>query len=238
MAKVTLDPGHDHRSNVSPTNSRYIEGVQMWKLAGYLSAALKDYGIEVETTRPNITDNPMPLETRGKLASQNGSDLFISLHSNAPGQRKDGTYDTSISGTYIYYSLTDESNKELADKLGEVIAAKMGHKYRGSLTREFSEERPNWDYYGVIRGAARNGCKAAYLIEHGFHTNTKDVSFLLSDSKLLELAQAEAKVIADYLGVTKKLYRVQIGAFSNKQNAELYKKQAEADGYQAFVVEA
>ncbi len=238
MPKVTLDPGHNHLSNVSPTNKRNIKGVQMWKLAGYLAAALKDYGIEVETTRPNIEDNPMPLETRGKLAAQNGSDLFISLHSNAPGKRRDGTYDISINGTYVYYSLTDEDNKELADKLGEVIAAKMGHKFRGSLIKEFSEERSDWDYFGVIRGAARNGCTAAFLIEHGFHTNTKDLSFLMSDSNLLELAQAEAKVIADHFGVTKKLYRVQIGAFSNKQNAELYKKKAEADGYKAFVVEA
>ncbi|MBQ8196071.1 MAG: N-acetylmuramoyl-L-alanine amidase, partial [Oscillospiraceae bacterium] len=100
MYKVTLDPGHDHQSNVSPTNSRYVEGVQMYKLAGYLAKALEDYGIEVEITRKDIKDAPS-LTERGRLAGKNGSDLFISLHSNAPGKRKDGTYDTSITGTYI-----------------------------------------------------------------------------------------------------------------------------------------
>ena len=34
-----------------------------------------------------------------------------------------------------------------------------------------------------------------------------------------------------------KLYRVQIGAFSDKNNAEEYKKKAEAAGFTAFVVE-
>ncbi len=40
------------------------------------------------------------------------------------------------------------------------------------------------------------------------------------DARLMELAQAEAKVIADYFGVTKKLYRLQLGAFRNKEYAQ------------------
>ncbi|MBQ8171760.1 MAG: N-acetylmuramoyl-L-alanine amidase [Oscillospiraceae bacterium] len=237
MYKVTIDPGHDHQSNVSPTVKNYTEGVQMYKLAGYLALALKEYDIESEITRKSLKDCPT-LEDRGKLAGKNGSNLFVSLHSNAPGKKKDGTYDTSITGTCVYYSLTDEDNKDLADELGNVISAKMGHNYRGSKTKEYSEEHPDWDYYGVIRNAARSGCKAAYLIEHGFHTCPKDAAYLMSDSNLRQLAQAEAKVIAEYFGAGKTLYRVQIGAFSNRQNAEAYKKKAEADGYQAFVVEA
>lgn len=236
MYKVTIDPGHNHISNVSPTDKRYIEGVQMYKLGTFLAEALKDYGIESELTRKNIKNAP-DLAERGKLAGKNGSQLFVSLHSNAPGKDKNGRYDPSITGTCVYYSLTDEDNKKLADELGSAIASKMGHKFRGSLTREYSEERPDWDYYGVIRNAAHSGCKAAFLVEHGFHTCPKDIAFLMSDARLLELAQAEAKVIADYFGVTKKLYRVQIGAFSSRDNAENYKKKAEADGYQAFVVE-
>lgn len=235
--KVTIDPGHNAVSNVSPTNKKYIEGVQMFKLAGYLAAALKEYGIESEITRKSIQEDPS-LAERGKLAGKNGSKLFISLHSNAPGPRKNGTYDTSITGTCIYYSLTDRDNKKLADSLGAVISSKMNHSYRGSLTREYSEDRPDWDYYGVIRNAAQSGCKAAFLIEHGFHTNPKDIDFLLNEGNLRQLAQAEAKVIAEYLGVSDKLYRVQIGAFRSRENAEKYAEKIRKDGYNAFVVEA
>lgn len=234
--KVTIDPGHNAVSNVSPTNKKYIEGVQMFKLAGYLAAALKEYGIESEITRKSIQEDPT-LAERGKLAGKNGSKLFISLHSNAPGANKDGSYDTSISGTYVYCSLTDSKNKTLADSLGKAIASVMGHTFRGSLTREYSESHKDWDYYGVIRNAAQSGCKAAFLIEHGFHTNLKDSTFLLSESNLKKLAQAEAKVIADYFGVSKKLYRVQIGAFSSRENAEKYLAQAKSAGFDGFIVE-
>lgn len=234
--KVTLDPGHDKGSNISPVNPKYIEGVQMWKLANFLKKALENYDIEVVLTRPTVKDNIPSVYERGKLAAENGSDLMISLHSNAPGQRKNGTYDQTITGTCIYYSLTDPDNKDLADELGKAISETMGHQYRGSMTREYGEDRPDWDYYGVIRGAAQNGCEAAYLIEHGFHTCPKDIDFLMSDYNLNLLAEAEAKVIAKHFGIEKSLYRVQVGAFSKRDNALAYKKKLEEDGYQAFVV--
>ena len=237
MYKVTIDAGHDRYSNVSPVDRSYIEGVRMWKLGCFLKDALEDYGIEVILTRPTLDSNP-DIPTRGKMAAQVRSDVFISLHSNAPAPRKNGTYDTSITGTAIYYSLTDEDNRELADKLGAAIAGKMGHPYRGSMTRAYSEERPNWDWYGVIRNAAQNGCTAAYLIEHGFHTNKEDIAFLMSDEKLAELANEEARIIAEHLGVAKKLYRIQVGAFSSRKNADSYCEKVRKDGYSAFVVEA
>ncbi len=233
--KVTIDPGHNAVSNVSPTNKKYIEGVQMFKLALFLAEALEEYGIESEITRKSVQEDPS-LAERGKLAGKNGSKLFLSLHSNAPGTNKDGSYDTSISGTYVYYSLTDSGNKALADSLGKAIASVMGHTFRGSLTREYSEQHKDWDYYGVVRNAAQSGCKAAYLIEHGFHTNLKDSNFLLSDSNLTKLAQAEAKVIAEYFGATKRLYRVQIGAFSTSASAKKYLAQAKAKGLNGFVI--
>lgn len=237
MYKVTLDPGHDQLSNISPVNHKYIEGVRMWRLATYLKAALEKYGIEVVLTRPKVTDDIPEVYDRGKFAANNDSDLMISLHSNAPAPRSDGTFDQSITGTYIYYSLTDADNKELADSLGAAISETIGHKYRGSLTKVYGADHPDWDWFGVIRGAARNGCTAAFLIEHGFHTCPQDINFLMSDSNLVKLAAVEAKVIAEYFGAKAKqpLYRVQIGAFENRNYAEAYKTKAVVDGYQAFV---
>lgn len=236
MPKVTLDAGHNAVSNVSPVDKRYIEGERMWKLGCFLKDALEDYGIDVVLTRNKVTDDPS-LEARGKMAATTKSDLFISLHSNAPGARADGTYNKTITGTEVFYSLTDPNNEVLADKLGEAISNKMDHYFRGSFIKQYSEDRPTWDWFGVIRNAAQNGCKAAFLIEHGFHTCPADIAYLMNDEKLAELAYEEARVIAEYFGVSKKLYRVQVGAFSNKKNAEAYCEKIRKDGYSAFIVE-
>lgn len=224
--KITLDPGHGQNNNQSPNNKNYYEGNQMWKLANFLKEALAEYGFEVITTRPKITDKPS-LDSRGSTAGKNGSVMFISLHSNAPAPNADGSYSSTPTGTTVYYSLTDSAkNKNIADKIGKKVAEIMGHNFRGSFTKQYPG-KPAWDYYGVIRSAAQSGCKCAMLVEHGFHTNIKDSNFLLSDANLKKLAEGEAAVIAEHFGMKKKStakYRVfdendkQIGAFAEIEN--------------------
>lgn len=241
---ITLDPGHGQYGNQSPNNTKYIEGTQMWHLANKLKAALEAYGFEVVTTRPKISDDPA-LVARGSTAGKNGSCMFLSLHSNAPGPNADGTYSKTVTGTTVYYSLTREENKTLADALGNKVAEIMGHHYRGGKTRQYPD-KPGVDYYGVLRGAAQSGCTCALIVEHGFHTNVKDSNFLLDDANLQKLAEAEAAVIAEYFGQAKEpekepepagvLYRVQIGAYSVKANAEAQLAKAKAAGFKdAFI---
>ena len=76
----------------------------------------------------------------------------------------------------------------------------MNTNWRGSKIRE-SDSTPGADYYGVLRSSATSGCKCAYIIEHGFHTSTKDANFLIDDSCLDRLAEVECKVICEYFGV-------------------------------------
>ncbi len=242
MAKIiVIDPGHGQYGNKSPNNSKYIEGTQMWHLANKLKTALEKYGFEVITTRPNISDNPS-LSARGSQAGAKDACMFLSLHSNAPGANADGTYSKTVTGSVVYYSLTRAENKALADTLGNKVSEIMGHYYRGSKTREYPN-KPGVDYYGVIRAAAQSGCKCAMLIEHGFHTNVNDSNFLLVDANIQKLADAEAAIIAEYFNMVKSdkpttdtteskvLYRVQIGAFSKKANAENMLAKAKAVGF-------
>ena len=65
---------------------------------------------------------------------------------------------------------------------------------RGIKTRRYPDNE-SVDYYGVLRSAAASGCKRAFLIEHGFHTNPEDSEFLQSLECLAKLAKAEAEVI-------------------------------------------
>lgn len=237
--KITLDPGHGRTGNPYPPQKGYYEGTQMWKLANFLKVELEKYGFQVVTTRPNLNDDPS-LSARGQTAGKNGSALFLSLHSNAPANASD----TKPTGSVMYYSLTDAKNKVFADKLGNKVSEIMGHYYRGSLTRVGSSGA---DYYGVIRAAAQSGCKAAFILEHGFHTNIKDSSFLIVDANLQILACEEANVIAQYFGQETKgkppqvnpgvLYRVQTGAFSVKANADALLAKVKAAGFETYMVQ-
>ncbi len=204
--KITLDPGHGKNSNHSPYVDTYYEGNQMFYLGQKLKAELEKRGFEVLITRENITDNPS-LAERGSMAGKNNCCMFLSLHSNAPGQAtaEDGSkyYPESATGTVVYYSMTRAENKDLADSLGKAVSEAMGHYFRGSKTRQYPD-RPGVDYYGVIRNAAQSGCTCAMLIEHGFHTHIADAEYLLKDENLQKLAEIEADIIAKYFGATPK----------------------------------
>lgn len=200
MIKITLDPGHGRYDNRSPNNPLYVEGTQMWHLAVYLEKALARYGIEVVITRPNINENPT-LEERGEIAGESESDLLLSLHSNAPKKSEDGTFDASVTGTVAFYPLGAPGIKSLADTLGKKVSELMGHYHRGSFAQSYPNS-PNLDYYAVIRNAVAYGCRNAIILEHGFHTNLSDSNFLLNDENLKALAEAEAKIVAEYFGIS------------------------------------
>ena len=82
MLKITLDPGHALGANVGIANG-YREGTIMFYYAAALKKALEEYeGVEVFVTRKSVDDDPS-LDTRGKAAVNNGSEVFLSLHSDA-----------------------------------------------------------------------------------------------------------------------------------------------------------
>lgn len=199
MIRILLDPGHAWNANRYPSLKDIFEGTQMWKLATFLQPELEKKGFYVKNTRPNLKDFHL-VEARGRMAK--GFDLVISLHSNAPGPAAmaDGTY-YNVRGTVIIYSLSSPKIKPLADAMGKRIASLMDHRYRGSITIESeSKDRVGEDRNAVLRNAARVGCKAGLLVEHGFHTNAKDAAFLAKDENLKKIAIAESEAIAEYYG--------------------------------------
>jgi len=191
---VVLDAGHYTGCNPYPAAKGYYEGNQMWKLTNYLKTALERCGIKVVMTKASMAANP-GLQTRGATAGRNRADLFISMHSNAVSN----AVNDKVTGVECYYSIFDGNGKAFAANLCNTVASVMNTVNRGAKTRQGSG---HWDYYGVIKGAVDSGCKAAFLCEHGFHTSHKDASFLIVDANLKKLAEAEAKTICEWLGVT------------------------------------
>lgn len=245
MPKILIDAGHYsgyNRSSVVPT---YFEGDQMWKLQQYLVKALKEYGFTVGSTKTSINGYPKTsgkddVYKRGQMAK--GYDLMISLHSNACGTE-------SVNRTVIIYPMSG-AKSDLAAQLGNCVKSAMGVSSYQLMQRDYDtgnmytgQKSSKRDYYGVIRGSVEAGTPCI-IIEHGFHTNTAVARWLMSDQNLQKLAEAEAKTLADHFGLKKQtaqantIYRVQVGSYSNKSNADAMLAKLKNAGFNGYIVTA
>ena len=249
---VVIDPGHKPNANRGAAPG-YYEGNKMFTFSEYEKEALESYGIDVIMTR-TYAENPA-LYDRGQVAVKNGKNydevVFLSNHSNG--------FNGTACGVIVFRSLYLPESTDLGQKLVDAIVGVMkpvtGVTYsRGVATRKGSSGA---DYYGVIRGsvsnaksntqAAKGPVKYSYIVEHGFHDHAGECAFLNVDANLKKMADAEAKAIANYFGIStsanktevakpatkpatkKEIYRIrktwadaksQIGAYHNLANAK------------------
>lgn len=245
---VCLNAGHYGKINQSPVVKTYYESEMNWKLHSFLAEELEKYGIQVKKTRKKQTDQ-MNLLDRGKAAKD--CDVFLSIHSNACSTE---SVDRPVVICLVSDDRTkiDEQSKELGTLLGQTIYQVMGTAGKPQITTKKAstdldgDGKLNDEWYGELRGAHIVGT-AGMILEHSFHTNTKATKWLLEDSNLKKLAAAEAATIAQYYGMessapkeaetAKTVYRVQVGAFENRANAETMKKKLKAAGFEGFIQE-
>jgi N-acetylmuramoyl-L-alanine amidase len=191
---IVLDPGHGQFGNKHTTRDGFYEGTQNYILASFLKAELEAIGFDIRMTRERVEDD-MGLVERGAMAGNIGAVMFLSIHSNAPGGNPGEERYAKIRGAETFYSVSDcEGNAPIARDLTDAVVRTMQTENRGIKTRRYPDNE-SVDYYGVLRSAAASGCKRAFLIEHGFHTNPEDSAFLQNSKCLAKLAKAEAEVI-------------------------------------------
>lgn len=149
-------------------------------------------------------------------------DLAVDIHNNAGGGN----------GGEVFHSHLGGKGKTLAeDIISEIV--KVGQNSRGIKTRVNSQGK---DYYAFIR---HTSCPAA-IVECAFVDNTTDLEILATEGKRQLMGQAIAKGILKTLGVkfqaeTSTIYRVQVGAYSVRENAENMLKKIKAAGFDAFI---
>lgn len=188
--KIMLDAGHAGYYNRSPVYSSYYESKMNWTLHNYLKTELEKYdGFQVGVTRKSQSKD-LNVYYRGTAAK--GYDLFLSLHSNA----------TSSKSTDYPLIITQKGNTgdKLAKNLGKAIEDTMNTKQAYKVWQKLNSDGKT-EYYGVLRGSKAVGTKGM-IIEHSFHTNLAAAKWLSSNTNLKKMAQAEAKVIASYYGMS------------------------------------
>lgn len=198
---VVLDPGHTQNYNKGVLPG-YFEGNMTLDLAQRLKAALEHYGATVYLTRTTGDENPA-LAARGKLAITKKANLFLSLHSDAAGS-------PAVGCVTVIRSLQRPASVAFGQQLAAAVSNAMGTKlstYAGAEDGVWTRKYPGYntvDYYGVIRAAVGKGSvvDAAYLVEHGHHTNPHDCNILSTADGRQRIADAEAAVIAAHYGLS------------------------------------
>lgn len=228
---VYLDPGHGgtDTANGSPDGT-YKEHEFTLDMGRRIKAHLERCGVSVGMTRTE--DTSVGLSRRAETANAAGADLYVSLHSNASGSGW-----SSASGLCVYTYAEGGERDDLANAILRRVneSGEIGIFSAGLYHSKFA----------VLAQTTMPAC----LVEFAFHTNRSDVEKLKSAAWRESLAIATAKGILDKLGVAwaeepeqttadeDTIYRVQVGAFSSKENAERFAAELKGKGYNGFIVE-
>ncbi|MHC0037824.1 N-acetylmuramoyl-L-alanine amidase [Pseudoneobacillus sp. C159] len=237
--KIMLDAGHGYNTpgKRSPDGFREYEFTR--SVATYARGLLETYK-DVNVYFSHSDERDVPLKERTDTANKLGVDLFLSIHANAYG-----TTWNSANGieTYVYVTKPTRSYA-LAQKIQRQLITATGLRNRGVKTANFH----------VLRESKMD----SVLIECGFYTNPEEVKLLRSEAYRRTCAEAITKAIVEQYNLVKEktsststttpsptkpsnptaskgLYKVQVGAFSQRENAEALVKQLESDGYTAFI---
>lgn len=149
-------------------------------------------------------------------------DLAVDIHNNAGGG----------DGAEAFYHYGGGLSKTLAENiLAEIV--KIGQNSRGAKIRKNSNGK---DYYGFIR---ETSCPAV-IIECAFIDNATDLEILATDGKRKLMGQVIAKGILKTLGIefqaeTGTIYRVQVGAYKVRANAEAMLKRIKEAGFDVYI---
>ena len=213
MKKIYINPGH---SDTDPgavgyeTERRLNMKVSQFQ-RDYL---LANYDCEVRMN-PGSMGN---LNAIAQDANTWGADLFVSNHFNAGGG--DG-----------YEALVHNDSRIPLGQIFEKHVMAIGQNSRGVKLR------PN---LAVLRLTDM----PAVLNEGAFVDNQKDIADWNEDAELQKMAVAYAKATAEALELEQKaaqetvLYRVQVGAYREEENARAMQEKLKAAGFEGFAVKA
>ncbi len=182
---------------------------------------LKRHGVEVKMSRTKDENDPLSEEI--KECNAYAPDIAVSIHNNAGGG----------DGAEVFYHYGGGKSKALAENiLAEIV--KVGQNSRGAKIRKNSQGK---DYYGFIRETSA----PAVIVECAFVDNATDLQIVATEGKRKTMGEAIAKGILKTMGVEiqserNTLYRVQVGAYLVKANAEAMHKKLKAIGFDAFIV--
>ena len=239
---IILDSGHAEKVSGKQSPDKTL---REWDFNNQMQYKLKkrceEHNIKVYLTNPSPKGiDEIELTKRAILANNYWTNqgkpksLFISIHANAYG-----SYFNNARGTETYVASNASTNsKNAASYIQSAVyntikAIDSNAKNRGVKTADFT----------VIYKANM----PSILVEYAFYTNKDDLKILKNNKD--ELVEATMKGICKYFNITYKgvkkeieatvdsniYYRVVVGSYSDKSNAEEMVEKFKKEGYPAFM---
>ena len=155
--------------------------------------------------------------TRVAESNAMGADLHLPVHTNA--------FDGKVAGLRIMVSKLGGE----AEQVAKAIMNRLAPITPG--TSDGISVQP--DLYEVKSTKA-----ICVYVEVGFHDNKDEAQWIIDHTE--DIAEAMAQGLCDHYGVDyaaqeKPVYRVQVGAFHNREFAEKLRQELQDKGYDAFV---
>ena len=219
MSKVFLSAGHGGSDPGAVGNNLKEKEINLQILLS-CKAELERHGIQVVCSRTKDENDPVSQEV--KEANASGSDIAVSFHTNAGGG----------DGSESYYYGTSTKGKKLAE-LCEKHTKAIGQNSRGVKD-------------GSKFAFVKNTKMTAVLCECAFIDKKADIEIVDTVAEQKKFGVAYAKAILEYFGIEYKeepkesgvIYRVQVGAYSVKANADKLVNELKEKGYNAIVVKS
>lgn len=214
--KIFLSPSNQDGNRYAYGNT--TEDVQCGRIAVALKAALERCGFEVKMEQYDSMQN--------RVAHSNnwGADMHIAIHTNA--------FDGKTGGTRVFYFTENGYGN---------VASKAVYDELKALTPGKSD---NISAYPGLYELKATIATAVY-VEAEFHDVPEYAKWIIDHPT--EIAEAICKGVCNYYKVSyipketktesNKLYRLQVGSFAVKANAEAYLNKIKAAGFDAFIVE-
>lgn len=177
-------------------------------------------------------------EGRPKEAKEKNCDVYLAIHSNAGGKGK-------ASGAVGLYHPKRPDSKLLAEYLVMELSSICPIKSNRSQDLVDGMAAFNGHGYGEIRVPAKLGMTPV-LMETNFHDHPEISKWIIENKE--SIARAYVRGIAKFMGLrakpetgevkeeeSEKLYRVQVGAFRKKENAEILALRLQNEGFEGFI---
>ena len=239
MSKIAIDAGHGlHTPGKRCLKSLDPNETREWQLneriARYVVEHLQKAGHEVKRLDDVTGQTDVPLKTRTNTANSWGADFCVSIHHNA------GINGGSGGGVVsIVYPGVGETTKKLQSEIYNHVIDETG--LRGNRSQPLAQ---------MDLHMCRETKMPAVLIECGFMDSSTDVPIILTDDFARKCALGIAKGIVAVAGgsiqenttqqntSTDGKYYVQVGAYTQKENAEKQLQKAKDAGFSdAFIKE-